>query len=389
MIWKPYTDEFSHQQRQLLSWIAHNNLDVELYAEDLLQCVQRISNGEISQKKYQVWLTMDFATDDGTLWSNQIKPFYQDLADKIKQAKDQYFIILSTLINVEKLFANFPGNFKCGHIGADMLWTQAAMFATLPPLLDKNFASEKTWISVSAMCLEMRKHRPLSAIILHGLDLIRHGRIRNSAEMFAGYSSWSEFRDDMICQHGHDSLRILDQWQHVMHTGFEKFLQSPVDHETTDQIYSKTGYNNHVKNYETYLVPMYRDSFVEIINETIFFQPAGLITEKTLQTILGCNFMIMLGVPHSVKYLRDMGFDMFDDVVNHAYDHEQEPLNRLVKAIEDNLILLSDPGYTKQKWLECRSRFVYNHSVLGRWLRHERCLIESKFLEFFQNHVSQ
>jgi hypothetical protein len=61
-----------------------------------------------------------------------------------------------------------------------------------------------------------------------------------------------------------------------------------------------------------------------------------------------------------VKFLRDMGMDMFDDIINHNYDSIQEPHERILAALTLNKQLLSDSQYTKELWKSNAHRFVKN-----------------------------
>lgn len=53
------------------------------------------------------------------------------------------------------------------------------------------------------------------------------------------------------------------------------------------------------------------------------------ITEKTMMSIYNRQIPILLTLPNTVSYLRDLGFDMFDDIVDHSYDNEPDPDKRV------------------------------------------------------------
>ena len=85
-----------------------------------------------------------------------------------------------------------------------------------------------------------------------------------------------------------------------------------------------------------------------------------MITEKTLNSIHGKNFPIWLSSTGSVQYIENLGIDVFRDVINHDYDLETNPFDRLVKLLNDNERILTDAEYAKAKWLECAGRFDAN-----------------------------
>ena len=48
----------------------------------------------------------------------------------------------------------------------------------------------------------------------------------------------------------------------------------------------------------------------------------GHFTEKTTKCFAYFQLPLVLGVPYQVERLRELGFDMFDDVIDHSYDKE-------------------------------------------------------------------
>jgi hypothetical protein len=120
------------------------------------------------------------------------------------------------------------------------------------------------------------------------------------------------------------------------------------------------GATDNAGNFENRLRAMYQDSFVEIVSESVFAAPSFMITEKTAHSFYGCNFPIILGGCGIISHLRELGLDMFDDVVDHSYDTIANPFDRIVAAIELNRTLLLDTEHAKSQWKRCRSRFISN-----------------------------
>ena len=131
-------------------------------------------------------------------------------------------------------------------------------------------------------------------------------------------------------------------------------------------IYQRYGVkqNDNIGNFNNRLRPMYRNSFVEIVTESTFVEPSFSITEKTAHSFFGCNFPIILGGCGIIAHLRDLGLDVFDDVVDHSYDQIANPFDRIVSAIESNRRLLLDPDHAKQSWIQCQPRFKHNVTVI-------------------------
>jgi len=67
------------------------------------------------------------------------------------------------------------------------------------------------------------------------------------------------------------------------------------------------------------------------------------VTEKTFKCMALQQIPIWYAVPGLVQQVRLLGFDLFDDVVDHSYDRIQDPIARL-QAVVDQVVLLD------QKW---------------------------------------
>ena len=69
------------------------------------------------------------------------------------------------------------------------------------------------------------------------------------------------------------------------------------------------------------LLPIYSDCDVNIVTETIYDNPLGIITEKTLMAFFARQVPIVVGYPGIVDHCEQLGFDMFRDIVDTSYDY--------------------------------------------------------------------
>jgi hypothetical protein len=60
------------------------------------------------------------------------------------------------------------------------------------------------------------------------------------------------------------------------------------------------------------------DAYVNLVTETIML-PKIFVTEKTWRPIAAAQLFIIVGSPGTVGYLRDIGVDVFDDIIDHGY----------------------------------------------------------------------
>ena len=103
------------------------------------------------------------------------------------------------------------------------------------------------------------------------------------------------------------------------------------------------------------------------------------LTEKTFKTILLSQFPIFVAPANTVRCYRDLGFDAFDDIIDHSYDLELDPRKRLsmiadqidlcVRYSLSDLQRLSDQNRDRfQKNLDRFRWFANNHQAdLPKW----------------------
>lgn len=320
------------------------------------------------QNPLVVLFVTDFAANDDGGLNNSIRPPYKNFQNVILTNPNIDFVVCSTMINLESQFLNLP-NLYLINTGLEMDWANTQQYQLVSPVLEKDLSSEKVWLSINGACDDSRIHRPITSALLLGLDAERTGVLRFSGKHFKIHDSW----DSYTWYHNYNQrteINHLLPLSEVFNKGMQK-AKSWSRYTNSTEIYNFVGQNQNCQNFLSNLIPYYKETFVEIINETIFFQQAGLLTEKTFHSIIGCSFPIVLSVCGSVNHLRKLGYDVFDDVVDHSYDNEPEPFLRLSKAILDNQQLLFDREYVINTWRKSRNRFEYN---FDHWHKHTKQL---------------
>jgi hypothetical protein len=85
-------------------------------------------------------------------------------------------------------------------------------------------------------------------------------------------------------------------------------------------------------------------------------------TEKVIKPFLSKQIPLFFGLPGLIELLRKLGFDVYDDIVNHSYDLESDPIKRL------DLILDELDRLTKIDLLEYKNKntdkFDNNYNLL-------------------------
>lgn len=114
------------------------------------------------------------------------------------------------------------------------------------------------------------------------------------------------------CQHRRRAVDVLQHWSNgVLSYGTEMPLPD-------------WGYNNYMgcNNQENFLKLswVYGAAQVNIVTETMYDNAPGIITEKTQMAFAAEQVPIVIGHQGIVQDCRELGFDMFDDLVDTSYD---------------------------------------------------------------------
>ena len=278
----------------------------------------------------------DWRPSDITKWS-------LDIISLAKQYSNKKIIIFSSVENLDLDIK--ADNLYIIPIGG-CITKQSHRYCNVQ-IVDKNLNSNKTFISLNNSA---RHHRVILVNYLYGLGLDSIGYISHiSSEYFKHYLdvvNWKfsshHLEDQKILEFGNRKLKHLNK--------------SPDDYyysEITD------GLIDNVTNFEK-LRERYQNSFIEIISETTCPEIAFLMTEKFLNSVYACNFPILIGSKGVVSFLRNFGFDVFDDIIDHSYDDIENPIDRIFASINLNLKLLNDVELTKSVWVANKNRLLRN-----------------------------
>lgn len=109
--------------------------------------------------------------------------------------------------------------------------------------------------------------------------------------------------------------------------------------------------------------PAFNNSYINFVTETTVSQ--GLfITEKTWKPIASEQLFLIYGNVGTIKHLRDIGVDTFDDIIDHNYYDNVtdwvDRLNRIHALIEDLLTSNLEQIFidTKERRVQNRNNFI-------------------------------
>ena len=127
------------------------------------------------------------------------------------------------------------------------------------------------------------------------------------------------------------------------------------------------------------------------IDDSMWTKP--WVTEKTSKALLLCQLPLMVSVPGSVKNLRTHGIDMFDDIIDHSYDSEQD-LRRRISMIADQLEQLCKQHNPSELRAHCWPRLLKNREVALEMIGIEKLRLYqqqqlTKWLQDIQRNLSE
>jgi hypothetical protein len=279
-----------------------------------------------------------------------------EVAEKVKSLvrsyPDKKFIIMTSL---EFLHLSFDEpNAAIVKWGGDIL-NQQLEYQKISPIIDKNFDSPYNFISLNR---HPRGHRHLAVALLHQLNLENKGLI-----------SWlSPVHQTHMFQNGFGWAKELSQskYNDIFNAGLLKLQNTNKSNFNIDQddrydtVYPDWLISHNIFNWERKLSTYYKNTFVEIVSETTFKEPTLLLTEKTYHAFLGCNFPILNSTVGTVEHLREIGFDMYDDIIDHSYDTITDPFERVYTLITKNQELLSNGEKIRKLWKDNLDRMLKN-----------------------------
>jgi hypothetical protein len=284
------------------------------------------------------------------LTSGNFNPWKQDLPGPIyslqglfENFNNKKFILFTSMENLESYL-----KFDNLHIipwGGDIT-NQMSEYKNLKPIIDKDLSSSFTFLSLNR---GYRHPRAVLISLLFGLGLETNGMIS------------CMFKNNVFNSIEDIEWPFSSEQKKILKKGLQKFKKTNLLINDDIDIYQNND-NNNVRNFENKLSRYYQQTFVEIINETSYTEKAFNLTEKTLNSIYGCNFPIFLSSKGTVSFLRNIGMDVFDDIINHSYDLIEDPIDRMFLAISDNRELLSNNNKTKELWNFNKERFLKNVS---------------------------
>lgn len=114
-------------------------------------------------------------------------------------------------------------------------------------------------------------------------------------------------------------------------------------------------------------LPVYTDSLFHIVCETTIEET--LLSEKTFKIFRAGQIPVFASAAGTIVHLRDLGFDMFDDIVDHSYDLIK-PWTKRIDAMLRTVDAISRLNL-EQVLLQTANRRLHNYRLLAEtnWIQ--------------------
>jgi hypothetical protein len=322
-----------------------------------------------------------------------VRDHFHAFKDQSGEFDSEQFLIELARNNPDKLFVLFLEYFSLDHVPKltaipnikIILWygnltDDLDCYQEVEPARDKNFEA-----LYPAVCLNRyaRPHRLVLLSYLYGLGLDNYTHL--SLLKLTDKITANTDLLDLVDWNFADGTENIQQ---IIKPGFKKIFANRHKLVNNQQVYptvpgSETvTYYSNAQNFQRHLRHTYSNSLIEFVVEALYETEYGSITEKYINNIYGYNFPIIIAVPGAVQFLRDLGFDMFDDIVDHGYDSIDDDLKRIDMAVQSNIHLIKDKNLLSDYWKKSLPRFDKNLEFVKQQLPDK---IYKSVLESFSN----
>ena len=107
--------------------------------------------------------------------------------------------------------------------------------------------------------------------------------------------------------------------------------------------------------------PAYQETYVNLVTETVV-DNSSFLSEKTFKPIVAGQLFVLIAGPGAIQFLRDIGIDTFDDIIDNSYDNIVDIRERITAALTqiDHLMTLD----LEQLYIQIKPRLLHNSEYI-------------------------
>lgn len=198
-----------------------------------------------------------------------------------------------------------------------------------------------------------RLHRPTLVGLLYNKNLLDYGYVslgKNDQNL-----NWENTFD--LC------LSLNNKNPYIT-----EMLQSSKDGllELGDLVLDSDDFDSKIPSLNKALEPFYETSFMSVVTETYFYESEPVfLSEKIFRPIVYKQPFILVGLPYSLAFLRELGYKTFHPFIDESYDIETNNSIRMLKILSEiERICTLNQQELKQLSLEVKDICNHNQKLL-------------------------
>lgn len=271
---------------------------------------------------------------------------------------------VSSIFNTGPINAEWMLEFEMSaSVTAQELILPDMKFNVAKTLVDKEY--NKKFLSFNGL---HRPHRSLMVSLLASSDLLKYGYVSYNSYTFPNYQNPSpeEIYDLMLTwtENSPEFTEILTNNKEQLTRLDTMYLDDAPKIDKVIMVYS----------FNKDCVPFYEETYFSVVTETLCMKihshdgHAGvgrLLSEKTFKAILNKHPFIIVGVPRTLRLLKDLGYKTFSPWINEDYDEEYDDHKRLLMINQEVKRLSELPPEELTNFLKFARKIVeHNFNVL-------------------------
>lgn len=129
---------------------------------------------------------------------------------------------------------------------------------------------------------------------------------------------------------------------------------------------------------------VFEPTVVSLITEPDYASDSVFMSEKTVFAFESGTVPIWFGAGKYAEAFKQLGFDVFEDLIDHAYQHLLDPHEAMSAALDLNESVLRNKAQLLEFWVENRHRFIKNWELIRSCHWMNKLLVE----QYNQKNVS-
>lgn len=198
-----------------------------------------------------------------------------------------------------------------------------------------------------------RPHRPTLVGLLHNKNLLDYGYVslgKNDQKL-----NW-ENAFDLCLTLNHKNSYITEMLQ----SSKDSLLQ------LGDLVLDSDDFDSKIPSLNKSLEPFYENSFMSVVTETYFYETYPVfLSEKIFRPIVYKQPFILVGLAHSLSFLRELGYKTFHPFIDESYDIETNNSTRMLKILSEiERICTLNQQELKDLSIQVKDICVHNQKLL-------------------------